>query len=184
MFSRAKVDLSKSDLPEIVRGFLAHALCEFPKKKIRFEDFTPEMVKYFSRDDIPGNIRGIENDVVRLVAHTPVDGAGKLDFRNWKKILAGASTSAGPEGLLTYKKIMSSKFDLREGSHQVFSRDHASFVVDELCSGGDADHRGDRMLRKLFMNELRIIVESMLFVTDGDQKIRVHNTGAGFKSAL
>lgn len=106
----------KSDLPEIVRGFLAHALSEFPKKKIRFEDFTPEMVKYFSRDDIPGNIRGIENDVVRLVAHTPVDADGKPDFRNWKKILSGASVPAGPEGLLTYKKIMSSKFDLREGS--------------------------------------------------------------------
>lgn len=105
----------KSDLPEIVRGFLDHALLEYPKKKIRFDDFTPEMVKYFSRDEIPGNIRGIENDIFRLVAHTPVDEIGKPDFRNWKKTLA-IHSSATFDGVLSYKKIVSSKFDLSEGS--------------------------------------------------------------------
>lgn len=105
----------KSDLPEIVRGFLEHALFEYPKKKIRFEDFTPEMVKYFSRDEIPGNIRGIENDIFRLVAHTPVDEIGKPDFRNWRKTLA-INGAVNVEGVLTYKKVMASKFDLHESA--------------------------------------------------------------------
>lgn len=102
----------KADIPDIVRGFLAHALKDYSKKKIRYEDFTPEMVKHFLRDEIPGNIRGIENDVARIVAHTPVDSMGRPNFRNWKENVT--NTSSASESVLTYKKVMSAKFDLNE----------------------------------------------------------------------
>ena len=42
------------------------------------------------RDEIPGNIRGIENDVARLVAHIPIDGYGKAQLQHWRKILGNA----------------------------------------------------------------------------------------------
>lgn len=100
----------KADVPDMIRGFLARALKEHSKKKISYEDFTPEMVKYFLRDEIPGNIRGIENDVARLVAHTPVDSSGRPNFRNWKQNVTSASSVS--ENALTYKQVMSAKFDL------------------------------------------------------------------------
>lgn len=70
------------------------------------------MVKHFLRDEIPGNIRGIENDVARIVAHTPVDSTGRPNFRHWKENVT--NTSSASESVLTYKKVMSAKFDLNE----------------------------------------------------------------------
>lgn len=107
----------KSDLPEIIRELLSIALLEFPKKKIRFDDFPADLVRHLTRDEIPGNIRGIENDIWRLAAHTAVDELGKPDFRNWKRDLGLApSAQAGSDGVLSYKKIMMSKFELNENS--------------------------------------------------------------------
>jgi DNA-binding NtrC family response regulator len=76
-----------ADIPAIVKGFIASALKNAKNKHLKFEDFPEDLLSYFLREDIPGNIRGIENDVERLVAHIPYDSEGKAQLKHWKKAL-------------------------------------------------------------------------------------------------
>ena len=107
----------KSDLPEIIKEFLSAASREFPKKQIRYEDLPEDLIKHLTRDDIPGNIRGIENDICRIVAHATTNELGIPDFKSWKKILgfSGSSLSQS-DNFLSYKKIMNAKFEFKENS--------------------------------------------------------------------
>ena len=75
----------KEDIPMILQGFLAAACAEASDKMIDISDFPTDLMNYFLRSDIPGNIRGIENDVERLVAHTKCDANGKPSLRDWKR---------------------------------------------------------------------------------------------------
>lgn len=77
----------KEDIPYIVQGFLEAACASAKNKNVQLEDLPDDLMNYFSRDEIPGNIRGIENDVERLVAHIPYDEFGKPQMQNWKKAL-------------------------------------------------------------------------------------------------
>lgn len=81
----------KEDIPLIIKGFLEAACAETRNKRIQFEDLPSDLLNYFMRDEIPGNIRGIENDVARLVAHIPIDGYGKAQLQHWRKILGNTS---------------------------------------------------------------------------------------------
>lgn len=91
----------KGDIPDIIRGFLRNSLEDHPSKRIAFDDFPVDLVSYLTRDNIPGNIRGIENDVTRLIAYVPVDKSGRANFRDWRKILGIDSHSTGKKNLTT-----------------------------------------------------------------------------------
>ena len=75
----------KEDIPLILQGFLAAACAESNDKMIDISDFPTDLMTYFLRCDIPGNIRGIENDVERLVAYTKCDANGKPNLSDWKR---------------------------------------------------------------------------------------------------
>ena len=75
----------KEDVPLILQGFLAAACAEANDKMIDISDFPADLMSYFLRGDIPGNIRGIENDIERLVAHTKCDANGKPNLSDWKR---------------------------------------------------------------------------------------------------
>ena len=77
----------KSDLPSIIEGFIRNLSQEYPAKRISIDDFPAELLAYLTRDNIPGNIRGIENDVTRLIAYAPADRSGRVNFKEWRKIL-------------------------------------------------------------------------------------------------
>lgn len=77
----------KEDLPEIIKHMIKRALKDMPNKRIHFEQFPDELVDYLTRDHIQGNIRGIENDIVRLITYTQPDTTGQLHLKEWKTIL-------------------------------------------------------------------------------------------------
>ena len=90
----------KSDLPGIIEGFIRNSLEDHPSKRIEIADLPTDLLAYLTRDEIPGNIRGIENDVTRLIAYVPVDSAGRPNFKDWRKILGFDSYSvAGKKSL-------------------------------------------------------------------------------------
>ncbi len=78
----------KEDIPDITQGFLEAACADSKNKNISIEDFPEDLMNYFLRDEIPGNIRGIENDIERLVAHTKFDENGRPLLQHWKKALS------------------------------------------------------------------------------------------------
>jgi len=67
-------------------------------------------MNYFMRDEIPGNIRGIENDIERLVAHIPYDDFFKPQINLWKRVLGhGAQNSARRSSVLNLEQLMTAK---------------------------------------------------------------------------
>lgn len=89
----------KGDIPDIIRGFIRNCREDFPSKRIAFEDLPVDLVNYLTRDEIPGNIRGIENDITRLVAYIPVDASGRTNFKEWRKIIGIDAQSAGKKNI-------------------------------------------------------------------------------------
>lgn len=79
----------KEDLPQIIEACLKNALTDIKHKKISINDFPEDLMRYLMRDNIPGNIRGIENDVTKLVSFIPLDALGNPVMREWKNILGG-----------------------------------------------------------------------------------------------
>lgn len=77
----------REDIPFLVSGFLATACSDHKSKNIELSDLPMDLVEYFRRDAIPGNIRGIENDVERLVAHSEYSDSGRPILKDWKKTL-------------------------------------------------------------------------------------------------
>jgi DNA-binding NtrC family response regulator len=77
----------KSDLPEIIRGILRNHLKEQPRKKVAYEDFPDDLLQHLTRDKIPGNIRGIDNDILSLVTFSTMDANGVLNLKDWRRTL-------------------------------------------------------------------------------------------------
>lgn len=82
-----KLSERKEDLPEIIRHMITKALKDMPNKIIFYEQFPPDLNDYLTRDHIQGNIRGIENDVLRLITYAQPDSTGQLHLKDWKAIL-------------------------------------------------------------------------------------------------
>jgi DNA-binding NtrC family response regulator len=77
----------KSDLEEIIKGIIRSVLKDLPHKRIAYEDFPDDLIQYLTRDNIPGNIRGIENDVLRLITLSRKDESGSLNLKDWRTTL-------------------------------------------------------------------------------------------------
>jgi DNA-binding NtrC family response regulator len=82
-----KLSERKEDLPEIIRHMIKKALKDMPNKIIYYEQFPEDLIDYLTRDHIKGNIRGIENDVIRLITYAQPDSTGQLHLKDWKSIL-------------------------------------------------------------------------------------------------
>ncbi len=81
----------KEDLPAIIESCLRNALSDVKHKTMSISDFPEDLMRYLMRDNIPGNIRGIENDITKLVSFIPVDSNGKPIMREWRSILGAQS---------------------------------------------------------------------------------------------
>jgi DNA-binding NtrC family response regulator len=100
----------KEDVPLILQGLLQAACAEAKNKKMSVDDFPSELMSYFLRENITGNIRGIENDVQRLVAHTKYDENGRPDLSQWKKALGSQSLSTGRKvQILNAEQLLTAK---------------------------------------------------------------------------
>lgn len=77
----------KDDLPEIIEAICTRIRSERPDKMVFYKDFPEDFARYLKRDDIPGNIRGIQNAIERFVTFTQFDKQGFPDYKSWKNIL-------------------------------------------------------------------------------------------------
>jgi DNA-binding NtrC family response regulator len=94
-----RLEERKADLPDIIEGLIRNSLEDHPLKRIAIDDLPLDLLNYLTRDDIPGNIRGIENDVTRLIAYVICDSGGRPNFKEWRKILGIDPHSSGKRSL-------------------------------------------------------------------------------------
>ena len=77
----------KKDIPYICDAIINELRKENKERRFSYADFPDALQEYLQRDHIPFNLRGIRNDIERLMISSRADNTGLLDFSNWKSIL-------------------------------------------------------------------------------------------------
>ena len=78
----------KEDIPDICRAIIADLKKDNNSAKLCYENFPEPLKEYLQRDNIPFNIRGIRNDLERLMIGSKADG-----FSDWKSVLGVSKKS-------------------------------------------------------------------------------------------
>lgn len=86
----------KEDIPSICQN-LTDFLKEESGKNISYSDFPATLQKYFQRDHVPFNVRGIKSDLERIMIYSPTKTDSKLDYRGWRKILSSETDTVNPK---------------------------------------------------------------------------------------
>ena len=77
----------KDDVPYICESIIEELQKEHKHKRFSYTDFPDSLKEYLQRDNIPFNIRGIRNDIERLMIGLKKDNTGRTVFSNWKSVL-------------------------------------------------------------------------------------------------
>ena len=75
------------DKPEIVAALVSRANKETSARRIDPTAIPSDLMEYLCRPNIPGNIRGIENDIQRLLLYSRKTPSGLVDLKPWKQVL-------------------------------------------------------------------------------------------------
>lgn len=102
----------KEDLPAIIEVALKNILGDAKHKKLRLSEFPDDLMRYLTRDNIPGNIRGIENDLLRLVSFLPFDEKGYAIMREWKSVLGGGANQRRSKSKISLGDFLSADTEL------------------------------------------------------------------------
>ena len=76
----------KEDIPYICQK-ISRKLSRENNKNISYNNFPPALKRYFQRDNILFNIRGIKHELERLMIFCSQKHNGKVDYTKWKNIL-------------------------------------------------------------------------------------------------
>lgn len=82
----------REDLPQIIRSLVEKANRENRSRRLPFEQLPHDLIDYLSRPDIPGNIRGIENDIQRIFLFSPKNTDGTVNVTGWRLVLGASPT--------------------------------------------------------------------------------------------
>lgn len=132
----------KEDLPEIIKYLVERANAEHKDRKLLFKSFPKELIAHLCRDDIEGNIRGIENEVIRLALGSPTQKSGFVAVSNWqsilvpsKKVRAKAGINLNMEALKTMPtSFLHSDFPGLKKAREIFERR----VLEEALEGSNS----------------------------------------------
>lgn len=75
----------RDDIPEIIRAVLPKC-CRQNNVFVKFEDIPGEVIEFLKENVPPGNIRGIEDQLSRLLILSPKDKQGFPLFKNWRSV--------------------------------------------------------------------------------------------------
>ena len=75
----------KEDIPEIVQALLQKC-CHDTGVFVGFEEIPQDFIDYLCNTPIEGNIRGIQNQIERLLVLSPRDRCGRPIFKKWRQV--------------------------------------------------------------------------------------------------
>ena len=115
-----KLEERKDDIPDLIRVFLQRLNKEISAEPTYLEDLPSDFVEHLKRDNVPGNIRGLENDLQRVLVLSPKDSKGKANLSGWRYLL-GLSRKYTPQvhspsGTVSLEQFLNSPTDfLKDG---------------------------------------------------------------------
>lgn len=106
----------KEDIPEIVRAILPKC-CRENNVYISFEDLPADFIEFLSENILPTNVRGIEDQIARLLVLSPKDTKGIPQFKHWRKIpglqpFANGRSQRPSRASITVKELVALPFDV------------------------------------------------------------------------
>lgn len=108
----------QEDIPIIVTNLLNKILKSHKQEELDYSQIPRNLFQHFKNRDIPGNIRGIENELLFMVLNHNAYNPGKpLNLRQWKSYMRGSEGK--PNGRTkgksnTIQSILSSQFSFTE----------------------------------------------------------------------
>ena len=96
-FKMPSLSERKEDIPLLCQS-LVNVLNKKNRKNISYADFPPPLQDYFKENNLEFNIRGLKNNIERLMVFCPLKSNGKVDYNNWKHILSYKDLQKGSEG--------------------------------------------------------------------------------------
>ena len=109
----------KEDIPDICRAIISNLKKENNLTNLCYDSFPEALKEYLQRDNIPYNIRGIRNDLERLMI-----GSKATDFADWKSVLG-----------ISKKSVFHTKVPNEKISYQDFEKLPTSFLSEEDFPG-------------------------------------------------
>ncbi|MGZ3772724.1 MAG: sigma-54-dependent transcriptional regulator [Bdellovibrio sp.] len=88
-----KLEDRKEDLPDLIKLAIERVNDENKFRKLSYATFPKDLIEYLCRDNIEGNIRGIENDILRLSLGGIKQKNGFVDVSQWRNILTVKASS-------------------------------------------------------------------------------------------
>lgn len=103
----------KEDIPDIIRAALPR-WCEDINVQVSFDDLPQDLIEYLVETSFPGNVRGIEQQISRVLVLSDRDINGRPILKNWRSKLRGASRNAsrGDRTAITLKDLMTLPLDV------------------------------------------------------------------------
>lgn len=95
----------KEDLPEIVKFLIERANVEHRDRKLLYASFPKELINHLCRNNIEGNIRGIENEIIRLALGSPKQKNGFVDVSEWQRVLQPKTNYKNSDMVLTLESL-------------------------------------------------------------------------------
>lgn len=77
----------KEDIPLIVQNILTRICRDAKCEAIDFDDLPTDFIEHLLNDPIPGNIRGIENEINHLIFFSPRDRTNRPLLESWKAVI-------------------------------------------------------------------------------------------------
>lgn len=162
----------KEDLPAIIESCLRNALADVKHKNISISDFPEDLMRYLMRDNVPGNIRGIENDITKLVSFIPMDNHGRPIMKEWKSILGAQVSSKRNRSKLNLDELLSSDTDFVSSSFPGYKK--AQQIFEKKLIEETLDKTGNMILAAKTLK----IAKSTLSVKMKQLNIKVPKEGS------
>lgn len=99
------------DIPEIIQSILPRT-CRENRVQITFDELPREFIEYLKRNPPQGNIRGLEQQLSRLLIHAPKDRQGRPILKKWRSIGMFYSSIDKNVQAISLDEIMTRPLDL------------------------------------------------------------------------
>ncbi len=139
----------REDIPEIIQAALPK-WCQENRVLIAYSELPKDFIEYLVNYPPKGNIRGIEQQISRLLVLSPRDKDGRPIFKNWKSTLGfqtrGSETKRNG-GPLTLNELLQSPLDVVNSDFPGLTT-FIDSITERVFLDAKAKHKGNNAIAR------------------------------------